>query len=163
MKDKAQFGGQRFGEMEVWALEAYGAAYTLQEILAVKSDDIVGRTKTYEAIVKGQNIPTPGVPESFKVMVKELQALCLDVRVLDAEGNDIDISGLYEDDAPRFASIEEVERAADKPADSDEEDDGDYDGEPEDGEYDDSDFDDDDFFGEEYEVDEDADDPLDED
>ena len=160
---KAQFGGQRFGEMEVWALEAYGAAYTLQEILTVKSDDIVGRTKTYEAIVKGQNIPTPGVPESFKVMVKELQALCLDVRVLDAEGNDIDISGLYEDDAPRFASIEEVERAADKPADSDEEDDGDYDGEPEDGEYDDSDFDDDDFFGEEYEVDEDADDPLDED
>ena len=73
---KAQFGGQRFGEMEVWALEAYGAAYTLQEILTVKSDDITGRVKTYEAIVKGQNVPQPGVPESFKVLIKELQALC---------------------------------------------------------------------------------------
>ena len=101
---KAQFGGQRFGEMEVWALEAYGAAYTLQEILTVKSDDITGRTKTYEAIVKGQNIPTPGVPESFKVLVKELQALCLDVRVLDENGEDIDISGLYEDDTPAYVS-----------------------------------------------------------
>ena len=110
---KAQFGGQRFGEMEVWALEAYGAAYTLQEILTVKSDDITGRTKTYEAIVKGQNIPTPGVPESFKVLVKELQALCLDVRVLDEGGEDVDISGLYDDDTPGFATIEEVERAAD--------------------------------------------------
>ena len=80
---KAQFGGQRFGEMEVWALEAYGAAYTLQEILTVKSDDIVGRVKTYEAIVKGHNVPQPGVPESFKVLIKELQALCLDVQVLD--------------------------------------------------------------------------------
>ena len=77
---KAQFGGQRFGEMEVWALEAYGAAYTLQEILTVKSDDVTGRVKTYEAIVKGQNIPTPGVPESFKVLVKELQSLALDVK-----------------------------------------------------------------------------------
>ena len=76
---KAQFGGQRFGEMEVWALEAYGAAHTLQEILTVKSDDVVGRVKTYEAIVKGQNIPTPGVPESFKVLIKELQALALDI------------------------------------------------------------------------------------
>ncbi|MBR7116336.1 MAG: DNA-directed RNA polymerase subunit beta [Clostridia bacterium] len=103
---KAQFGGQRFGEMEVWALEAYGAAYTLQEILTVKSDDITGRTKTYEAIVKGQNIPTPGVPESFKVLVKELQALCLDVRVLDENGEDIDISGLYEDDTPAFVSAD---------------------------------------------------------
>ena len=110
---KAQFGGQRFGEMEVWALEAYGAAYTLQEILTVKSDDITGRTKTYEAIVKGQNIPTPGVPESFKVLVKELQALCLDVRVLDEDGADIDISGLYEDDTPAFTTIEETERAVD--------------------------------------------------
>ena len=110
---KAQFGGQRFGEMEVWALEAYGAAYTLQEILTVKSDDITGRTKTYEAIVKGQNIPTPGIPESFKVLVKELQALCLDVRVLDKSGEDIDISGLYDDDTPAFASIEDVERAVD--------------------------------------------------
>ena len=79
---KAQFGGQRFGEMEVWALEAYGAAHTLQEILTVKSDDVVGRVKTYEAIVKGENIPEPGVPESFKVLIKELQALCLDVKVI---------------------------------------------------------------------------------
>ena len=110
---KAQFGGQRFGEMEVWALEAYGAAYTLQEILTVKSDDITGRTKTYEAIVKGQNIPTPGVPESFKVLVKELQALCLDVRVLDENGEDVDISGLYDDDTPGYSSIEEVDRAVD--------------------------------------------------
>ncbi len=110
---KAQFGGQRFGEMEVWALEAYGAAYTLQEILTVKSDDIAGRTKTYEAIVKGQNIPTPGIPESFKVLVKELQALCLDVRVLDEAGEDIDISGLCEDDTPVFNNIEEVERSVD--------------------------------------------------
>ena len=77
---KAQFGGQRFGEMEVWALEAYGAAHTLQEILTVKSDDVTGRVKTYEAIVKGHNVPKPGVPESFKVLVKELQALCLDVQ-----------------------------------------------------------------------------------
>ena len=89
---KAQFGGQRFGEMEVWALEAYGAAYTLQEILTVKSDDVAGRVKTYEAIVKGQNIPTPGVPESFKVLVKELQSLGLDVKVLDKEGNEIELS-----------------------------------------------------------------------
>jgi len=88
---KAQFGGQRFGEMEVWALEAYGAAYTLQEILTVKSDDVTGRVKTYEAIVKGHNIPKPGVPESFKVLVKELQSLCLDVRVLDENGNKIDL------------------------------------------------------------------------
>ncbi len=88
---KAQFGGQRFGEMEVWALEAYGAAYTLQEILTVKSDDVTGRVKTYEAIVKGLNIPTPGVPESFKVLVKELQSLCLDIRVLDEEGNEIEL------------------------------------------------------------------------
>jgi DNA-directed RNA polymerase subunit beta len=82
---KAQFGGQRFGEMEVWALEAYGAAHTLQEILTIKSDDIVGRVKTYEAIVKGENIPEPGVPESFKVLIKELQSLGLDVQVLNKE------------------------------------------------------------------------------
>jgi len=88
---KAQFGGQRFGEMEVWALEAYGAAYTLQEILTVKSDDVVGRVKTYEAIVKGENIPEPGVPESFKVLVKELQSLCLDVRVLSDETGEVEI------------------------------------------------------------------------
>ena len=91
---KAQFGGQRFGEMEVWALEAYGAAYTLQEILTVKSDDINGRRRAYEAIIKGQNIPTPGVPESFKVLVKELQSLALDIRTLDKDGNDIQLSTL---------------------------------------------------------------------
>ena len=95
---KAQFGGQRFGEMEVWALEAYGAAYTLQEILTVKSDDVTGRVKTYEAIVKGNNIPTPGVPESFKVLVKELQSLCLDVRVLDKDGSEIELKDDDEDD-----------------------------------------------------------------
>ena len=95
---KAQFGGQRFGEMEVWALEAYGAAYTLQEILTVKSDDVTGRVKTYEAIVKGSNIPKPGVPESFKVLVKELQALCLDVRVLDEHGNEIELKDEDDDD-----------------------------------------------------------------
>ena len=95
---KAQFGGQRFGEMEVWALEAYGAAYTLQEILTVKSDDITGRRRAYEAIIKGQNIPTPGVPESFKVLVKELQSLALDVRVLDKEGQEIELSELCNDE-----------------------------------------------------------------
>ena len=95
---KAQFGGQRFGEMEVWALEAYGAAYTLQEILTVKSDDVNGRTKTFEAIVKGQNVPTPGVPESFKVLVKELQSLSLDVRVLDRDGHEITLSSLAEEE-----------------------------------------------------------------
>ena len=95
---KAQFGGQRFGEMEVWALEAYGAAYTLQEILTVKSDDVSGRVKTYEAIVKGNNIPQPGVPESFKVLVKELQSLCLDIRVLDKDGQEIELKDEDEDE-----------------------------------------------------------------
>ena len=95
---KAQFGGQRFGEMEVWALEAYGAAYTLQEILTVKSDDVVGRVKTYEAIVKGQNIPKPGVPESFKVLIKELQSLGLDVKVLDKNNEEIDLKQTFDDD-----------------------------------------------------------------
>ena len=95
---KAQFGGQRFGEMEVWALEAYGAAYTLQEILTVKSDDVTGRVKTYEAIVKGNNIPQPGVPESFKVLIKELQSLCLDVRVLDENGAEIELKDDDDDD-----------------------------------------------------------------
>ena len=94
---KAQFGGQRFGEMEVWALEAYGAAYTLQEILTVKSDDVVGRVKTYEAIVKGENIPEPGVPESFRVLIKELQSLGLDVRVLSEEEQEIEIRDEDED------------------------------------------------------------------
>ena len=112
---KAQFGGQRFGEMEVWALEAYGAAYTLQEILTVKSDDVVGRVKTYEAIVKGQNIPTPGVPEAFKVLVKELQALALDVKVLDHDGNVIELSTLGEDDeeyAPNYVTEGELGETA---------------------------------------------------
>ena len=95
---KAQFGGQRFGEMEVWALEAYGAAYTLQEILTVKSDDTVGRVKTYEAIVKGQNVPKPGVPEAFRVIIKELQSLCLDIRVLDEHGEEIDLKQSFDDD-----------------------------------------------------------------
>ncbi len=95
---KAQFGGQRFGEMEVWALEAYGAAYTLQEILTVKSDDTTGRVKTYEAIVKGQNVPKAGIPESFKVLVKELQSLALDVKVLDDQGEEIDLTQTFEED-----------------------------------------------------------------
>ena len=96
---KAQFGGQRFGEMEVWALEAYGAAYTLQEILTVKSDDVTGRVKTYEAIVKGHNVPTPGVPESFKVLVKELQSLCLDVKILGEDGGEVDLKDDDDDDS----------------------------------------------------------------
>ncbi len=115
---KAQFGGQRFGEMEVWALEAYGAAYTLQEILTVKSDDVTGRVKTYEAIVKGNNIPTPGVPESFKVLIKELQSLCLDVRVLDEDGNEIELKDDDDDDyipAPETGDLyrDEAYRPAD--------------------------------------------------
>ncbi len=113
---KAQFGGQRFGEMEVWALEAYGAAYTLQEILTVKSDDVTGRVKTYEAIVKGSNIPKPGVPESFKVLVKELQALCLDIRVLDENGNEIELKEDEDDDDIVYAP----ERNEDLVVDTDE-------------------------------------------
>ena len=111
---KAQFGGQRFGEMEVWALEAYGAAYTLQEILTVKSDDVTGRVKTYEAIVKGSNIPTPGVPESFKVLVKELQALCLDVRVLDEQGNEIELRDEEDDEVVYSAHDEQLVVDADE-------------------------------------------------
>ena len=99
---KAQFGGQRFGEMEVWALEAYGAAYTLQEILTVKSDDVEGRVKTYEAIVKGEPIPQPGIPESFRVMLKELQSLGLDVVVQDKEGNEIDMRQNFDDEETGF-------------------------------------------------------------
>ena len=111
---KAQLGGQRFGEMEVWALEAYGAAYTLQEILTVKSDDVVGRVKTYEAIVKGNNVPKPGIPESFKVLVKELQSLCLDVSVLDADGEEIDLKqtdeelGFAPSDDKAFSSVNDA-------------------------------------------------------
>ncbi len=103
---KAQFGGQRFGEMEVWALEAYGAAYTLQEILTVKSDDVVGRVKTYESIIKGQNVPTPGIPESFKVLIKELQSLGLDVKVLDQEGEEIDLKQNFDDEDLSFGAID---------------------------------------------------------
>ena len=94
---KAQFGGQRFGEMEVWALEAYGAAYCLQELLTIKSDDVLGRVKVYEAIVKGENIPEPGIPESFKVLMKEMQALCLNVEVLADDGAEIEMRELDED------------------------------------------------------------------
>ncbi|MBS5281423.1 MAG: DNA-directed RNA polymerase subunit beta, partial [Butyricicoccus pullicaecorum] len=105
---KAQFGGQRFGEMEVWALEAYGAAYTLQEILTVKSDDITGRVKTYEAIVKGHNVPQPGVPESFKVLVKELQSLCLDIKVLDENMEVIELSEDEDDEVDFGRPMAEV-------------------------------------------------------
>jgi DNA-directed RNA polymerase subunit beta len=93
---KAQFGGQRFGEMEVWALEAYGAAYALQELLTIKSDDVQGRVKVYEAIVKGDNIPEPGIPESFRVLVKEMQSLCLNVEMLSA-GEEVELRELEED------------------------------------------------------------------
>jgi len=111
---KAQFGGQRFGEMEVWALEAYGAAYTLQEILTVKSDDIVGRVKTYESIVKGENIPSPSVPESFKVLIKELQSLALDVKVLDADGNEVILKESIDDDEPENLQVS-IDREEDAP------------------------------------------------
>ncbi|MDU7502092.1 MAG: DNA-directed RNA polymerase subunit beta, partial [Finegoldia magna] len=100
---KAQFGGQRFGEMEVWALEAYGAAHTLQEILTVKSDDVVGRVKTYEAIIKGENIPEPGIPESFKVLIKELQSLSLDVKLLDENNEEVELIE-EDDDSTEFGS-----------------------------------------------------------
>ncbi len=103
---KAQFGGQRFGEMEVWALEAYGSAYTLQEILTVKSDDVVGRVKTYEAIVKGENVPKPGIPESFKVLIKELQSLALDVQVLDEDGNEVELKESMDEE---FADMPEID------------------------------------------------------
>lgn len=105
---KAQFGGQRFGEMEVWALEAYGAAHTLQEMLTVKSDDVTGRVRTYEAIVKGENIPTPGIPESFKVLIKELQSLSLDVNLYDEEGEEVQLKDDLED-VTRFSQIEEMD------------------------------------------------------
>jgi DNA-directed RNA polymerase subunit beta len=120
---KAQFGGQRFGEMEVWALEAYGSAHTLQEILTVKSDDVVGRVKTYEAIVKGENIPQPGVPESFKVLIKELQALCLNVKVLNDDNEEIKLKESVEDELEKLdINIDAPEQPADVPV----EDDGEY-------------------------------------
>ncbi len=109
-------GGQRFGEMEVWALEAYGAAYTLQEILTVKSDDVTGRVRTYESIVKGHNVPQPGVPESFKVLVKELQSLCLDINVLDKNGDVIELED--DDDDDDFRGFYDVEN--ERPSRSDE-------------------------------------------
>ena len=134
---KAQFGGQRFGEMEVWALEAYGAAYTLQEILTVKSDDIVGRVKTYEAIVKGENIPEPGIPESFKVLIKEMQSLCLDVKVLTEDNEEIEIKETSEmEDIPDIENMVDVDMEGAEPEDDEgyddeeimivEEDDDDY-------------------------------------
>ncbi|MBQ2203919.1 MAG: DNA-directed RNA polymerase subunit beta, partial [Oscillospiraceae bacterium] len=117
---KAQFGGQRFGEMEVWALEAYGAAYTLQEILTVKSDDVTGRVKTYEAIVKGHNVPAPGVPESFKVLVKELQSLCLDIKVLDEKGDEIELRDEDEDEVVYSAEGDEYTHEEEFVTDADE-------------------------------------------
>ena len=107
---KAQFGGQRFGEMEVWALEAYGASYTLQEILTVKSDDVTGRVKTYEAIIKGENIPEPGIPESFKVLLKELQSLGLDVRVLRDDNTEVELTENIDYSDTDLRSIIEGER-----------------------------------------------------
>ena len=140
---KAQFGGQRFGEMEVWALEAYGAAYTLQEILTVKSDDIVGRVKTYEAIVKGENIPKSGVPESFKVMVKELQSLALDIRILNHNMEEIDIDASFEDDDDSVVSEDLMQAMEDRDGISDtlEEDDLDDASMVLDDDFDDDDFD----------------------
>ena len=110
---KAQFGGQRFGEMEVWALEAYGAAHTLQEILTIKSDDIMGRTKTYEAIIKGKDIPEPGVPESFRVLKHELNALGIDVRLLDEQGDEVGMKKIEVEDAVAVNLDEEFEAVAD--------------------------------------------------
>ena len=157
---KAQFGGQRFGEMEVWALEAYGAAYTLQEILTVKSDDVTGRVKTYEAIVKGQNIPTPGVPESFRVLVKELQALGLDIRVLDDAGEEIELSligdDVEEDDGKRYVSADDLGPTVLEEGDEDnytliddDEIEKDFEGDVDDEDFGDEDFDADDVGDEE--------------
>ena len=142
---KAQFGGQRFGEMEVWALEAYGAAYTLQEILTVKSDDLNGRVKTYEAIVKGQNVPKPGVPEAFKVLIKELQSLCLDIKVLNINNEEIDLKQKFEDDDDLIPTPE-IDDEIDYSTDDDDFAEG-FAAEDEDGlsELGDDDFDDDDF------------------
>ncbi len=136
---KAQFGGQRFGEMEVWALEAYGAAYTLQEILTVKSDDIVGRVKTYEAIIKGQNVPKPGIPESFKVLIKELQSLGLDVKVLDEYQNEIDLKQHFDDDDDAYLSNEGTEQLTDGVTDESELESHGYMEDTEANEYDDTD------------------------
>ncbi|MGN0108076.1 MAG: DNA-directed RNA polymerase subunit beta [Hominilimicola sp.] len=152
---KAQFGGQRFGEMEVWALEAYGAAYTLQEILTVKSDDIVGRVKTYEAIVKGENIPKSGIPESFKVMVKELQSLALDIRILNHNMEEIDLDASFDDDDEGVVSEDLLQTMEDRDGISDtlEEDDLDDASMVLDEEFDDDDFDGDDEADEEFDDD----------
>ncbi|MDO4944582.1 MAG: DNA-directed RNA polymerase subunit beta [Ruminococcus sp.] len=140
---KAQFGGQRFGEMEVWALEAYGAAYTLQEILTVKSDDLNGRVKTYEAIVKGQNVPKPGVPEAFKVLIKELQSLCLDIKVLNINNEEIDLKQKFDDDDDFVPATAYADDNTDLSAEANDFDDG-FMAEDEDGlsEIDDADLDD---------------------
>ena len=116
---KAQFGGQRFGEMEVWAMQAYGAAYTLQELLTIKSDDVVGRVKVYEAIVKGENIPDPGIPESFKVLLKELQSLCLNVEVLSADGTPMELSGSDDDDFDQAGASMGINLSRDERSDAD--------------------------------------------
>ena len=116
---KAQFGGQRFGEMEVWAMQAYGAAYTLQELLTIKSDDVVGRVKVYEAIVKGENIPDPGIPESFKVLLKELQSLCLNVAVLSADGTPMELSGSDDDDFDQAGASMGINLSRDERSDAD--------------------------------------------
>ena len=154
---KAQFGGQRFGEMEVWALEAYGAAYTLQEILTVKSDDVVGRVKTYEAIVNGENVPKAGVPESFKVLIKELQSLSLDITVLDSEGNEIDLKQNIDGDDGVPLQKYQVNAAAFAEEDDDLRADEDDELLPDD-EADDEAFDDDDEFAGDFDEDEDEDD-----
>ena len=165
---KAQFGGQRFGEMEVWALEAYGAANTLQEILTVKSDDVVGRVKTYEAIVKGENVPEPGVPESFKVLIKELQSLGLDIKVLNEDKTEIQISEVYDDDEP----VKPLGVRIDGNESPDRTDFGLFDGEDEDEDEDDEDVDDgeefdfgsdDDFIDDELDDEDDEDEEEDED
>ena len=153
---KAQMGGQRFGEMEVWALEAYGAAYTLQEILTVKSDDVVGRVKTYESIVKGQNVPKPGIPESFKVLIKELQSMCLDVAVLDKDNNEIDLKRDFEDEdeIELNVNIDMNDEPNDTMNDMDESAEGDVD------DFDDEDFDDEDDSDEESFIEEESDEDI---
>ena len=116
---KAQFGGQRFGEMEVWAMQAYGAAYTLQELLTIKSDDVVGRVKVYEAIVKGDNIPDPGIPESFKVLLKELQSLCLNVEVLSADGVPVELGSSDDEELDHATASLGINLSRDERSDAD--------------------------------------------
>ena len=168
---KAQFGGQRFGEMEVWALEAYGAAHILQEILTVKSDDVVGRVKTYESIVRGENISEPGIPEAFKVLLKELQSLALDVKVLTESGDELVIREFEEEeetmdneasrrDSLKEAELEEIDFSVDDEDEDDEDDDFDVksifdeEGDDEDG-FNESDSDDEDGFEDDFDEDDD--------